>query len=229
MTHVLKFNIQPFGEAGAVAAFDDIDDAVALSLHMNKIADHLRARRVADDCIAGIASVTLRGDPATQSLAAIIDMLQSACSAVAFEPLSEPAQTLEFPVCYGGEHGPDLQPLCKSLALSEPAFIAAHSKILFRVLMIGFAPGFAYLGELPSALRAPRKATPAKCVAPGSIGVANNMTGIYPARSPGGWRLIGRTPEKLFDAKADQPFRIAAGDAVRFAPVSATEFERLCA
>jgi KipI family sensor histidine kinase inhibitor len=133
---------------------------------------------------------------------------------------SPPAgRLLEVPTCYGGEAGPDLPEVARASGLSEAEVVSLHTSTEYTAFMLGFRPGFAYLGLLPEALARPRRATPRVRVAAGSVAIAGRQTGIYPSTSPGGWHLIGRTSLRLFDPTADSPARIAAGDRVRFVSV----------
>jgi inhibitor of KinA len=135
-------------------------------------------------------------------------------------------RTVEIPVCYGGEHGPDLALVAKQAKLSPEEVIKRHSKADYLVYLIGFAPGFPYLGGLPKELATPRHAKPRMVVPPGSVGIAGNQTGIYPLATPGGWNLIGRTPLRLFQPAEDPPALLRAGDRVKFRAISAEEFSR---
>ena len=128
-------------------------------------------------------------------------------------------RTVEIPVCYGGAYGPDLQEVAAEVGLSEQAVIDIHSGGSYPVYMMGFTPGFPYLGGMDTRIAAPRLATPRTLIPGGSVGIAGEQTGIYPLASPGGWRLIGRTPLSLFDKGSDTPFLLSAGDRVRFVPV----------
>lgn len=139
------------------------------------------------------------------------------------------ARMITIPVCYGGAHGPDLADVAEAGGLTEDAAIALHSDITHHVYMIGFAPGHPYLGDLPDALRLPRRKTPRKRIAPGTVAVAVGQTVIYPFASPGGWHAIGQTPAVLFDITRETPTLLRAGDKVRFRPVSAGEFDDLLA
>ena len=125
---------------------------------------------------------------------------------------------------YGGDYGPDLDNLSRELGLTSDEFIALHSCGEYRVDMIGFTPGFAFIGGLDDRLRVPRRQQPRQRVEAGSIGIADGRTGIYSVASPGGWTLVGRTPSVLFDAKAAEPFRIRAGMRIRFIPAAAQAF-----
>ena len=123
------------------------------------------------------------------------------------------------PVCYGGEHGPDLEAVAKAAKLSADAVVGLHSGAVYTVAAIGFTPGFPYLHGLPEKLAAPRRSTPRLRVPSGSVGIGGAQTGIYPRETPGGWQLIGRTGLELFDPRALPPVRMAAGDTVRFKAV----------
>jgi inhibitor of KinA len=142
------------------------------------------------------------------------------------------ARLVEIPVCYGGEFGPDLAEVCKLRGMTEAQAIELHASAEYLVYFLGFVPGFAYLGELSRELVTPRLSAPRRKVAAGSVGIAGNQTGVYPFATPGGWRLIGRTPIKMFRAEKDGLSLLSIGDRVRFAPVSAERFvelERACA
>ena len=138
-----------------------------------------------------------------------------------------PSKTIEIPVCYGGKFGPDIQVVAENNNISVSDVIRLHSKPEYIIYMIGFAPGFPFLGELPETLHTPRLKTPRTNVPQGSVGIANKQTGIYPAESPGGWQLIGRTPLKLFDQASSNPIIYQAGDRIRFISISEDEYQRL--
>jgi inhibitor of KinA len=133
-------------------------------------------------------------------------------------------KAVEIPVCYGGEFGPDLEETAKLLFLSLERLIEFHSAATYRASFLGFAPGFAYLGDVPAQLELPRLSTPRKKVPPGSIAIAGRQTAVYPFATPGGWRLIGRTPLTMFRADRDPMSLIGIGDQVRFRPITREEF-----
>jgi KipI family sensor histidine kinase inhibitor len=130
-----------------------------------------------------------------------------------------------IPTSYGGEFGPDLGEVARLTGLSSDEVVALHAAALLRVQLIGFAPGFAYIGDLLEALRVPRLETPRTTTPPGSVAVAGRQTGIYPAALPGGWRVIGRTPITLFDPHRDPPSYLAPGDRVHFQPIRPAAWE----
>jgi KipI family sensor histidine kinase inhibitor len=140
--------------------------------------------------------------------------------------LPEPRH-VEIPVCYGGEFGPDLAEVCAMRGMTAAQAIELHASVEYLVYFLGFVPGFAYLGELPNELVTPRLAAPRRRVAAGSVGIAGNQTGVYPFATPGGWRLIGRTPLKMFQAEREELSLLSIGDRVRFAPIDARRFAGL--
>jgi inhibitor of KinA len=137
-------------------------------------------------------------------------------------------RSFRIPVCYEREYAPDLSWVAAGLGLTAEEVIGIHATPVYRVYMIGFLPGFPYLGRLDERLQVPRKPQPVNVTA-GGVGIAGVQTGIYPLTSPGGWHIIGRTPVKLFNPDADPPVRLLSGDYVQFYPVSLSEFRQLSA
>ena len=135
-----------------------------------------------------------------------------------------PPRQVEIPVCYGGAFGPDLAEVASLCGLSEEEVIARHTAATYRIYMIGFSPGFAYLGGLDATIAAPRRATPRTRVPAGSVGIAGMQTGIYPVATPGGWQIIGQTPMRLFLPEREHPCLLGPGDRLRFIPVDAEAF-----
>ncbi len=140
--------------------------------------------------------------------------------------LPEP-RLVEIPVCYGGEFGPDLAEVSALCGMTTAQVIEVHSSVEYLVYFLGFVPGFAYLGEVPKELVTPRLAAPRRRVAAGSVGIAANHTGVYPFATPGGWRLIGRTPVKMFRADRKELSLVTIGDRVRFTPIDAQRFAEM--
>ena len=137
-------------------------------------------------------------------------------------PISEP-KTLKVPVVYGGRFGPDLQWVADFHGISPEEVALYHARPLYQVYMIGFTPGFPYLGEVPEAIATPRRETPRTAVPQGSVAVAQRQTGIYPVQSPGGWHILGWTPLKFFDEKNWPPTPLEMGDLVTFFPIQEKE------
>jgi inhibitor of KinA len=134
---------------------------------------------------------------------------------------------LQIPTCYGGEFGPDLDEVAHLHGMTPAQVVKLHSSVAYVVYFLGFVPGFAYLGVLPRRLATPRLPTPRRSTPPGSVGIADNQTGVYPFATPGGWRLIGRTPLAMFDPKREDMSLLRIGDRVRFTPISSERFRAL--
>ena len=135
--------------------------------------------------------------------------------------------TVEIPVCYGGEFGPDLDEVAAVHGLKPAQVIEVHSSETYHAYFLGFAPGFAYLGDLPAAIATPRLSSPRKRVPAGSVGIAGRQTAVYPMVTPGAWRLLGRTPLRMFRADHKTMGLISIGDQVRFRPITNREFGEL--
>lgn len=136
-------------------------------------------------------------------------------------------EVITIPVCYGGEFGPDLQEVAEFKGMTPEEVIALHAGRSYTVYMIGFAPGFPYLGGMSEKLAVPRRSSPRLIIAAGSVGIGGKQTGIYPLESPGGWQIIGRTPLRLFNPLREQPSLLQAGDIIRFQPIPREEYEAL--
>ena len=143
-------------------------------------------------------------------------------------PAAAPRRVVQVPVCYGGELGPDLEEVAHLAGLTPDQVMALHAGPVYRVYLIGFTPGFPFLGGMDPRLACPRLPSPRLRVPAGSVAIAGEQTGVYPVESPGGWRILGRTPLRLFDPApgARRPFLLAAGDGLRFVPVDPASFER---
>ncbi len=168
--------------------------------------------------VPAYASVLLPFDPGVMSEAAARATIRTALSRALDGPSAAPGQLVEIPVCYGGPDGPDLAEVAERTGRSEADVVALHSGHEYRVYLVGFVPGFPYLGMLPEELALPRRATPRIQVPAGSVAIAGRQTGVYPFATPGGWHLLGRTDAPVWDARRDPPALLAPGDRVRFVP-----------
>jgi KipI family sensor histidine kinase inhibitor len=178
----------------------------------------------------GYTSLLITFNPLRTSHGELTDAVQSLLrqeSAREEAADSETGRHWEIPVCYGGEFGPDLAEVAALHDLSEKEVIFYHSRVLYRVYFLGFAPGFPYLGGLPSRLATPRLETPRKHVPAGSVAIGGEQTGIYSVDSPGGWRIIGQTPHQLFTPGSTEPTLLSAGDTLRFVPISREAWDRV--
>ena len=171
-------------------------------------------------------SILIKFDPLQRNHDELESILRQYVERLENASLPKPRE-VEIPVCYGGEHGPDLNDVSAILGMTPERVIALHSSSTYLVYFLGFVPGFAYLGGLPEALVTPRLATPRRKVPPGSVGIAGNQTGVYPFATPGGWRLLGRTPVSMFRADRNELSLLSIGDRVRFRPISPEQFTAL--
>lgn len=171
-------------------------------------------------------SLLIHYDPIELPLETLRGKLQEAIAESASVQLLG-SRRVTVPVSYGGEFGPDIEDVAAHNRITVEDVVRLHTSKHYLVYMIGFTPGFAYLGELPSSIVCPRLATPRVKVPAGSVGIAETLTGIYPVESPGGWRLIGRTPLKLFDVESYPPSFLCAGDYVVFMRIAKTEYRRV--
>jgi KipI family sensor histidine kinase inhibitor len=211
----LSWSFHPFGEAGLLV------EALPATPEANQAVQAL-ARALDTLALMGVGSVV----PAVHTLLIGFDPLAIDSGALERRvttliaglghATAAPRRVVEIAVRYGGADGPDLEEVAARVGLAPREVVAAHCAAPHCVLMIGFAPGYPYLGGLPPQLDLPRRATPRKAVPAGSVAIAAGMTGIYPARLPGGWHLIGRTEQRLFDPSADPPCLLEPGDGVRF-------------
>jgi inhibitor of KinA len=209
--------IRPVGETAFTIEFGDRVDE-NLNRRVHALDALLEAASLAGivERIPTYRSLLIVFDPLTTDTTELqTELLQLATGDLAQNPVA-PGRLIEIPVHYGGNDGPDLGDVATHCGLTAQEVIAQHAAATYQVAMLGFAPGFTYLLGLPSALSTPRLATPRLQVPPGSVGIAGSQTGIYALSTPGGWRIIGRTPLRLFDSHRNNPFVIEAGDRVRF-------------
>lgn len=215
-------SVVPFGDRGVVVEFED-DLSPAINGRVRALAGRIQT-------VPGVAEVV----PTFRSLLVILDpfapdrdALRTTILELARQLPSGPGdagRTIEIPVVYGGEAGPDLADVAHTCGLTTREVIELHSREPYLVFMLGFAPGFPYLGVLPDGLRTRRLASPRTRVPLGSVGVADLLTGIYPLSTAGGWNLIGRTPRVIYDPHDPSPILLQPGDLVRFIPVSTAAF-----
>ena len=176
------------------------------------------------DAVVGYHTLTIYFDPLGVDARWLETQLQEI--AVEIQPGADaPGATIEVPVCYGGAFGPDLASVAEQTRCSEVEVVELHTSREYRVFVIGFVPGFAYMGPVDPRLALPRRSNPRMRVPAGSVAIAAGQTGIYPMETPGGWHLIGRTPVRPFDESRVEPVLFRPGDRVRFRPVSREQFD----
>ena len=174
----------------------------------------------------GYASLLIDFDPLQlthEELTATVQQLAGTGDLTA----GENGNVVTIPVCYDAEFGPDLADVALHASISVEEVVRLHSSPTYHVYFLGFSPGFVYLGGLPEILHTPRLATPRTSVAGGSVGIAGHQTGIYPVDSPGGWKLIGRTPVRMFDSEATPPTRLQPGDGMKFSTIDRETFDKI--
>jgi KipI family sensor histidine kinase inhibitor len=207
-----KVRTYPLGDAALLAELGTRLDT-ALNTRAIALASALKKRRDVRQAIAGYASVTVHFDPdlvTHEALTAAISRLASKRP-----PMAEPGRLHRIPVVYDG---PDMEAVAAVLGLDAAKIVELHTRPIYRVFLVGFVPGWGYLGPLPEELELPRRQVPRTKVPAGSVAIAGRQTGIYPLATPGGWHLIGRTSVKLFLPDSDPPCLFRAGDRVKFFP-----------
>lgn len=215
-----SFSIVPAGDAALVVrlgtSIDPVVNARALEL----------ARRIRDaawagagEAVVGYASVTVYFDPLRTDAPEIEDRIRALGRTLPLDP-PVASRAAEIDVRYGGENGPDLDEVAAFARCTSDEVVRLHISQTYRVFMVGFVPGFPYMASVDERIAMPRRDTPRQRVPALSVGIAGRQTGIYPIESPGGWRLIGRTDEPMFDAFQPEPSRLRPGDTVRFRRVA---------
>ncbi len=215
------------GDAAHVVEYGDgIDPALNRRVRELCLAvDRARPEGVRD-VVPTYRSLLVNYDPRVTTFEALRARLAELESGLAEAP-APPPRLVEIPTCYGGDFGPDLPFVAEHAGLTPEDVVAIHAGTDYLVYMMGFSPGFTYLGGMSERIAAPRLKTPRTSIPAGSVGIAQQQTGIYPVESPGGWQLIGRTPVTLFDPSRHPPVVVEAGDYIRFVPVVRDEYQRI--
>lgn len=214
----------PLGDSGIIIQFDN-----NITLESNRKVSALAACLQENplhgmvEFVPAFTTVTVYYNPLQLTYKEACEALEKIISKVVDTQKGE-QRTVEIPVCYGGEFGPDLEFVAKHNCLTPDEVIEIHSGSEYLVYMIGFAPGFPYLGGMSERIGAPRRSSPRLTIPAGTVGIAGMQTGVYPIETPGGWQLIGRTPEPLFRPNDSSPSLLQAGDIVTFRPISRDEY-----
>jgi inhibitor of KinA len=227
------FEIFPLGDAAVTL---DMGNTISESLNQKALAIQrwLLAHPFEGlkDCLVAYSSITVLYNPAVIKkyyrpaqpvFAWVAGRLREAFEKGMQIPI-EKREVIRIPVCYEQPYAPDLPALAEQKQLSINEVVTIHTAGIYNVYMIGFLPGFSYMGEVSPSIAVPRKQSPTQVIA-GSVGIAGSQTGIYPLNSPGGWQIIGRTPLKLFDPFVPEPVKLQAGDRVQFYAITKNEFE----
>ena len=220
----MDIKVMPAGDSALVVEFgNEINEAVNEKVHA-------LAKKIRQENIPGITEMI----PTFRSLLVSCDMLQISYSklSVMLSVLSRELEMnqaahhriVKIPCCYGARFGADLTDMERLTGLSREEIIELHSSVDYKIYMLGFLPGFVYLGGLDKRLEVPRLDTPRVRIGKGAVGIGGNQTGIYPMESPGGWRLIGGTPVDLYDPEREDPVLLRAGEYIRFVPISIMDY-----
>lgn len=215
-----EVRIVPAGDTLFILELENTIDP-AVNARAIALADAIERRQIGGvvDVVPTYRSVGVYFDPVRTHHDGLVAALE-ACAREDAPPRRD-ERLIEVPVIYGGAFGPDLEDVARQTGLSEADVIAVHAGVVYRVYMLGFVPGFAYMGIVDERLRLPRRASPRLRVPACSVAIAAFQTGIYPADTPGGWWILGRSVLKPFDAGRAEPFLFRAGDSVRFVPLAA--------
>jgi inhibitor of KinA len=222
------FRIVPAGDSAVLLEFDErIDPAV--NARAVAVAQSIEASPVdgVRDVVPTFKSVAIYFDPLRTDVKQLMSRLEIEGTRTRPDTAVD-RPPVRIPVCYGGELGPDLEEVAAFAGMHPSGVIAVHTSRTYRVFMLGFLPGFAYLASVDPRIAAPRRDRARVRVAAGSVGIAGAQTGIYPSDTPGGWRLVGRTPVRPYDPDRLSPFLLAPGDRVEFYSIEVDEYARLC-
>ena len=224
----VPYGFHALGDAAVTVTCGHVIDP-EVNARVLALAETVRAQRWKGvlDVVPTYCSVTIHVDPLDLDVDRLMARLQRLSRAHRLGNIATGSHHT-IPICYGAEYGPDLHDVAAFAKVTVAEAIRLHASVLYRVYMLGFSPGFPYLGMVPPPLAMMRLATPRTIVPAGSVGIAGSQTGIYPTATPGGWRLIGRTPLALYRPHSDAPFLLSPGDLVRFEPIGPQEYDRLC-
>jgi KipI family sensor histidine kinase inhibitor len=214
------WNVQPMGDAAILITLTKTIDLIA-NRKIHGLTHKLEVNLLAgvSEIVPAYGSILVHYDPMIVDFTTLSSWIHLYCDDNAGMNLPS-GRMVEIPVRYGHVGGPDLDEVANYCRLSPAEVIRIHSRNIYQVFMMGFTPGFPYLGGMDLSIVTPRRDTPRKLVPAGSVGIAGSQTGIYSVDSPGGWRIIGHTQVRLFDLQADLPFLLRPGDRVRFIPIS---------
>lgn len=219
-----EINIVPAGDSSVLIEYES-----RISPEINKkitfLVQLIRSKQIEGvvDMIPTFCSLLVNYDPRVLTFHEIRKRLEE-LTRVKAKTDAKGKKIFEIPVCYGGQHGPDIKTIADHAGLSEEEVIKIHTSCDYLIYMLGFLPGFCYLGGLDERIHTPRLSNPRAKIPAGSVGIAGNQTGIYPLESPGGWQLMGLTPVRTYDPGREPPILVQAGDYIRFVSINEDEF-----
>lgn len=219
-----NIEVVPEGDSGLLIQFEQVISP-AINQRIAAIVKLIRAQQISGiiDMIPTYCSLLINYNPQAISYKELHHRIESIVK-MDTKTESITKKVYEIPTCYGGKYGPDLKNIAEHAGLSEEEVIRIHSSSDYLIYMLGFLPGFTYLGGLDERIHTPRLANPRVLIPAGSVGIGGSQTGIYPVDSPGGWQLMGMTPVKTYDPNRAEPILVQAGDYIRFVPVSEEEY-----
>jgi len=220
-----RFYISDFSEDILLVELDQAPEHLNFSSFFLSLSTYLRKNLDWVEVVVAEKSISVKYDYLKTTDSQAKELILSLVKEFDFKAESKTKTLLRIPVYYSDEFGLDIEQVTKTKSITIEELINLHSNIEYEVKMIGFNPGFAYLGDLDEELRIPRLSKPRINLLPGSVGIAENRTGIYPFGGPGGWNIVGRTPIKLFDENKENPFLIKQDMRVKFEPITKKEFE----
>lgn len=222
-----EYQIKPAGDSAVAVGFkNEISEAVNNQVAVLKSGLENSETKGILECLPTYRSLMIRYNPLEITYKDLVAAIETHLNAEGTLSASE-ATIYVIPVYYGDDFGPDLETVAKTNNLSMEEVVKIHTAVDYRIYMLGFTPGFPYLGGMDEAIATPRLAQPRTKIHSGSVGIAGKQTGIYPIDSPGGWQIIGRTPLKLFDIHREEPILLEAGNYIRFKPVDFATYEAI--
>lgn len=224
----MKVEFYPLGDTGLQVRFgSDISEETNQQIRL--FADYLRENPVAGvvEWVPAYTTLTIFYCPDKISYDDLSRNLEAITKALQGEKDSSNSIVYEIPVLYGGEMGPDLSEVARYNAMPEEEVVSIHSSQPYLIYMMGFVPGFPYLGGMSKQIATPRRENPRAKIEAGSVGIAGEQTGVYPLETPGGWQIIGRTPLKLYDPEREEPILLSAGSYLRFVPIDQKVFNEI--
>lgn len=224
----MKPTISPVGDCAISIDFGQVIDP-KINRHIRQTIERIQKLKLdgITELVPTYCALLIQYDAMLYSYSDICNLMEPLLEPSATDDANERVTVIEIPTVYGGEFGPDLGFVASHNNLSEDEVVAIHSGTDYLVYMLGFIPGFTYLGGMDPRIATPRLSSPRTLIPAGSVGIAGEQTGTYPSDSPGGWQIIGRTPVTMYDMSKEQAALLSAGDYVRYVPIDEAEYNRI--
>ena len=224
----MKPTISPVGDCAISIDFGQVIDP-KINRHIRQTIERIQELKLdgITELVPTYCALLIQYDAMLYSYSDICNLMEPLLEASATDDANERVTVIEIPTVYGGEFGPDLGFVASHNNLSEDEVVSIHSGTDYLVYMLGFIPGFTYLGGMDPRIATPRLSSPRTLIPAGSVGIAGEQTGTYPSDSPGGWQIIGRTPVTMYDMSKEQAALLSAGDYVRYVPIDEAEYNRI--